>query len=73
MFDYSKLKGRIREKTGTQSSFAKGMHMSDVSISDKLNNKKQWTQNEMLAACEVLDFCVSEIPVYFFTKEIKEA
>ena len=73
VFNYSKLKGRIKEKVGTQSSFAKGMNMSDVSISDKLNNKKQWSQNEMIAASEVLDFSISEIPVYFFTQEIKEA
>lgn len=38
MFDYSKLKGKIKEVFGTQSAFAKAMGLSGVSLSSKLNN-----------------------------------
>ena len=33
MFDYSKLKGKIKEVFGTQSAFAKAMGLSGVSLS----------------------------------------
>jgi len=35
-YDYRKLRGRIKEKFGTQAAFAKVMGLSDVSVSNKL-------------------------------------
>lgn len=66
MFDYSKLKGKIKEVFGTQNSFAKAMGLSPVSVSDKLNNKTQWTQKEIDTACSLLEIAPVEIPIYFF-------
>ena len=37
-FDFSKLRGKIKEVFGTQEKFAKAMGMSSVSLSAKLNN-----------------------------------
>ena len=65
-YNYSKLLGRIVEKTGTQSNFADRMGLSERSVSLKLNGKVGWKQNEIVKACEVLDIHESEIPVYFF-------
>ena len=45
-FDYSKLKGRIREIFDTQSAFAEAMGMSTTSLSAKLNNKIEFSQKE---------------------------
>lgn len=66
MFDYSKLRGKIREVYGTQFDFAEAMGMSAVSLSEKLNNKTQFTQKEIDKACELLQIKKEEIPIYFF-------
>lgn len=66
-FNYAKLLGRIKEKSGSQSLFAKSMGISEKSISMKLNNKLAWKQKEILKACEVLEIPNQEINLYFFT------
>lgn len=66
-YDYSKLRGRIREIYGTQEKFADAMRISNTSISAKLNGKVEWTQDEMLAAAQCLDYRYDEIPMVFFT------
>lgn len=71
MFDYSKLKGKIKEVFGTQSAFAKAMGLSGVSLSSKLNNITHFTQVEINRACELLSIPVEFIPVYFFTEKVK--
>ena len=73
-FDYSKLRGRIREKFGTQAIFAAamrdtGLNFSDCVLSQKLNNQSEWDQSEMTAARILLDFPAEEIPLYFFCHE----
>jgi len=73
MFDYSKLRGRIREKFNTQEAFAKAMGFSSTTLSDKLNNKVQWTQKEIDRAVELLEISKEEIPIYFFTEKVQEA
>lgn len=71
-FNYSKVKGKIKEKFGTQANFAVAMGVSAVTISDKLNNKCSWTQKEIDHACVLLQINPAEIPIYFFTVEVKE-
>jgi transcriptional regulator with XRE-family HTH domain len=70
MFDYSKLRGRIREILGTQSAFAKLLNISEATLSKKLNNDAEFTQGEMNLSSEVLNFPLSEIPVYFFNPKV---
>lgn len=67
MYDYSKLSGRIVEKCGTQSAFAKKMGISERTVSLKLNNKICFKQNEIENAMDILDLSFSQIPLYFFT------
>jgi hypothetical protein len=66
VFNYSKLRGRIREKCNTEGRFADLMNLSTVSLSKKLNNKSEWTQTEILKACEVLQIESRKVPEYFF-------
>lgn len=73
LFDYSKIRGKIKEVFGTQSAFAEVMHMSPVSLSEKLNNKVQFSQKEIDKACDMLEIAKEEIPIYFFTPKVKEA
>jgi transcriptional regulator with XRE-family HTH domain len=65
-FDYSKLKGKIKEIYDTQINFAKAMNLSEKTISDKLNNKIFFGQDEIIKACELLQIPFEEISLYFF-------
>lgn len=69
-FDYSKLKGRIKEKVDTQASFAEKIGISRVSLSLKLNGKTEFSQREIESACRVLDIAPEEIHDYFFTEKV---
>ena len=66
-YDYRKLRGRIKEKFGTQSEFSKKLGLSEVSVSNKLNNVVDWGQEEMENAISNTD-----IHAYFFTHEVKK-
>lgn len=70
-FDYSKLRGQIRENYNTQSDFAKAMGFSSASLSAKLNGKVQFTQNEMDNACSLLKIDKADIAAYFFTGKVQ--
>lgn len=70
MFDYSKLRGRIREKVGTENDFAKEIGIGRTSLSKKLNNRVEFTQNEMKDAAAVLEIEDRDIPDYFFTRKV---
>lgn len=72
-FDYSKLRGRIVEKFGTIGSFAEAFGRSAVNISEKLNNKCDWSQADIIRAREILDIPRDEVLDYFFTEKVKEA
>lgn len=63
---YSKLKGRIVEKFGSQSAFAAAMGWREALLSAKLNNKSQWAFTEAMKACELLEIHPNEAHLYFF-------
>lgn len=73
IFDYSKLRGRIREKFKTESAFGKVMNLSHNSISKKLNGYIQFTQNEIDRAIVLLEIPDDEISTYFFTTKTRDA
>lgn len=70
-FDYSKLKGRIKEKCDTQANFAKEIGLSEQVLSKRLKNQVQFDSNEICKIVEVLEIAPEEINDYFF-KEIVE-
>jgi len=71
-FDYSRLRGRIRECFGTEAAFAAEMHMGRVSLSQRLNNILEFSAPEMLSACNLLNIPTVEIPAYFFTLKVQK-
>ncbi len=71
-FDYSKLLGKIKELYGTQERFANRMGISMVTLSNKINNKSEFTQNQMTMACELLEIPLTTISDYFFKPKVKE-
>ena len=71
-YDYRKLRGRIKEKFGTQAEFSKRQGISDVSVSNKLNNVVDWGQEEMEHAISVLDIPESDIHAYFLLTKLRK-
>lgn len=70
-FDYSKLRGRIVEKFGSQSDFAKAFGCSDRTLSLKMNGKISWKQSEIIKAMSLLGLSGEDIQDYFFTLEVQ--
>lgn len=69
-YDYSKLRGKIREVFGTEREFATAMRLSRASLSFKLNNKSEWTQEEMTRAMDLLNIPHKSVKTYFFTHKV---
>ncbi len=69
-YDYSKLRGRIKEKCGTQDAFSEKLGIGRVSLSQRLNNQLEFSQDEMLKACSILEISMEDIPRYFFTLKV---
>ena len=71
-YDYSKLKGRIREYFGTQDSFAESLDLSSTSMNSKLNGKVRFTQDEIYYAIQRLNIKPEELLDIFLEKELNE-
>lgn len=71
VYDYSKLKGRIKEKCNTQEEFASKLGLSARSVSLKLSNARGWKQNEITNAIRVLGLTDADIQPYFFTVKVQ--
>lgn len=69
MMDYSKLRGKIREKFGNQEAFAAALEMSPASVSSKLNGRTEWQSDEIVKACELLGIPLEQTWEYFFCPE----
>lgn len=69
-YDYSKIKGRIRECCSTQSDFAKVLDISDTSLSNKLTNKTPFTQDEIMKSIEFFKLTSAETFEYFFKEKV---
>lgn len=65
-FNYAKLLGRIKEYGYTQETLSKEIGMSESTLSQKLNGKFAFKQNEIIAICNILDLEISDIGVYFY-------
>lgn len=71
VYNYNKLKGKIREVCGTQEKFALALERTDTTINNKLNNKTYFTQDEISKAIEVLNITSEEIYEYFFNQKVE--
>lgn len=67
---YDKLRGKIKEICGTQDVFAEKLGIGRVSLSQRLNNQLEFSQDEIFKACEILEIEFEEMPSYFFTKKV---
>lgn len=63
---YAALRGKIREKFGTQEAFAVAMGMNPATLSAKLTGKTEWTRAEIEKACNLLGIALEDAHLYFF-------
>lgn len=70
-FDYSKLSGRIIEKYGTRKAFARAIHITESSLSNKLNHRSSVMTGDILTWASALDINTDEIGSYFFTQKVQ--
>ena len=68
-FNYSKLRGKIKEVFGTQDKFAKALGISGTTLSLKLNNISEFTQKEMAASMLLLHEPAHSVDKYFFASQ----
>lgn len=66
-FDYAKLKGRIKEKCGSQKVFAGRLGISEMSLSCKLKGHSYFTQSEIWNSVGILEIDQAKVGTYFFT------
>lgn len=68
-YDFSKLKGRIREKLGTQKEYSERIGISEGYLYKIFANDSKFDQDDIenSIAPDVLDIERKEIPDYFLT------
>ena len=72
VFDFSKLRGRIKEIYGTQTAFAVAMLMNEATLSNKLNNNVEFSPKEIIRACLLLSIELKDVNIYFFTLKVQK-
>lgn len=70
--DYSRLRGRIREKVGTEGALALAIGRSHSFLSAALNGRTEFEQTDIWAICEMLDIPQTEVGDYFFKQKSAE-
>lgn len=72
-YDYTKLRGRIKERFGTETAFAKAIHMNRTSLSLRLTGIREFTQSQILLFASALGIAPNEIGEYFFATKSSKA
>jgi hypothetical protein len=68
--DYSKLRGRIVEKYGTQKAFFSHLSITSVQASKKINGKTGFSQKDIIEWCGLLDINLEDIGSYFYAQKV---
>lgn len=73
VFDFSFLRGRIRELYQTEKNFAKvlknNIGMSSGAFNNKINGKSSFTDVEIFVICQLLDIPLEKVNLYFFKQK----
>lgn len=64
--NYIFLKDKIKKIYGTNAKFAKAMGITNQELSNKLNNKSSFTQNQILTSAKLLSLSENDIYYCFF-------
>lgn len=72
VYDYSKLLGRLRELSITQSELAKKLEISETSLNKKLKGNSQFKQEEIRTIIDVIQMSIDDVATIFFSKKTCE-
>jgi transcriptional regulator with XRE-family HTH domain len=67
VFDYSKLRGKIVEKNGSQKAFAKLLGINECTLTSRMRGRSEFTQGEIYRSIGILDISPADVKNYFFT------
>lgn len=70
--DYTLLRGAIRRKYKTVKEFSKHLGLTENGLYLKLNNKNEFSANQIIECVKLLELSVDDIGKYFFTKEVRK-
>ena len=71
--NYNKLRGRIKEKLGTEGAFARAIGRSQNYITKVFQGKSYFTQADVCRSADILDIDQNDIGIYFFAPEFTKA
>lgn len=71
-FDYSKLRGKIREKFGSYEKLEPNISFTTVTLSRKLNSKGYFGSDEIMELVKVLNIEEKEVNEYFFNVKVRK-
>lgn len=69
-WNYSRLRGKIKEVCNTQDEFAKRLGIGKTSLSQRLNNQLEFSQKEINKSCDILKIPRESISEYFFDEKV---
>jgi len=72
VFDYDKLRGKIREVFKTEANFAKELGIGRVSLSRRLNNILDFSESEISISCNLLGIEKEDLVEYFFKEKVQK-
>lgn len=72
IFDFSKLRGLMREKGIRQDDLAERINISPTSLSYKLNSKVAFSPKEILKIQRVLEISDNNFKDYFFSAVVRK-
>ena len=70
-FEYSKIKGKIRELGLTQSDYAKHIGITEQTLNLRFKNKRPFTQPEIAKTMQLFNEPIENVKKYFFTEDRK--
>ena len=70
-FDYSKLRGLIKERSMTLAEYANSIGISMTSLYDRMTNRTPFSQSEIVKTKQQFNLSPEQVDVIFFT-EISE-
>ena len=65
-FDYSKLKGKIKELGITLKDYAEAIGITPVSLNYRLKNQRYFNQNEIVKSMILFNESIDNAKYYFF-------
>lgn len=71
-FDYSLLRQRIKSHRYSIEALASKVGMDRSSLSLRLNNRREFTQEDMLRISKVLDIQLDDLVDYFFKNNVEK-